>query len=676
MPVAAVSRVVRAVTRRRQSGDAIGRPVRCAFNSARACAESINVARRVVSAPFAAPAALLAVLVAGAAATTSALVTPARGATATSLTATFTETSSWSGGYVGQYTITDAGTTAVSSWQLAFQLPAGASLVNSWSGTATVSGATVSVTNASWNGSLAPGASAVFGFQVSAPEGEAPVACSIDGGPCTGAATASTITSTTTSTTTTVPAGARLAASFVETSSWDGGYVGQYKIADVGSAPVSTWTLAFSLPAGAQLVDLWSGTDRVSGSQVSVTPASWNAAVAPGSSVTFGFQVSGTGSVAAPSACSVSNGSCVAGPPPPTPTSTIAPTSTAAPTSTIAPTSTAAPSTTTAPSTTAAPSTTTALSTTVAPPPPPGPTVFAPYIDMTLQQQNLAAISKASGITDFTLAFVVTEGSCTPSWGAVIPVGSAGDGVASAIAALRAAGGDVIVSFGGEANTELADSCSSVASLEAAYQKVVDTYHVYDLDFDIEGADVGNTASIAERSAALALLQKDEAALGHAVAISLTLPVLPTGFPSAEMNVIRSAVAAGVRIAVVNPMTMDYGGAVSNPAGMMGTYAIQAARSVEAQLGGVFPSFTTAQLWSMVGITPLIGQNDVPGEVFGLSDAQQVASFAAANGVGRLAMWSATRDQQCEQGIVTYDDPTCSGILQPTWAFAHAFEAG
>lgn len=295
---------------------------------------------------------------------------------------------------------------------------------------------------------------------------------------------------------------------------------------------------------------------------------------------------------------------------------------------------------------------------------------------MTLQQENLAAISSASGIKDFTLAFVVSQGSCNPSWGAAIPVGSAGDYVGSAISALRVTGGDAIISFGGEANTELADSCSSVASLEAAYQKVVDSYKVYDLDFDIEGADVGDNTSIAERSSALALLQKDEAALGHTVQVSLTMPVLPSGFPVDEMNVIHSAVSAGVRLAVVNPMTMDYGGAVSNPGGQMGTFAIQAAQSVEAQLATVYPSYSASQLWAMIGITPMVGQNDIAGEVFTVSNAQQVAHFAAANGVGRLAMWSVTRDEQCSQGVIDYDDPTCSGILQATWAFSHAFEAG
>jgi hypothetical protein len=294
---------------------------------------------------------------------------------------------------------------------------------------------------------------------------------------------------------------------------------------------------------------------------------------------------------------------------------------------------------------------------------------------MTLQQEDLTSISAASGIKTFTLAFIVSEGSCEPAWGGVIPVGSASDYVGAAIDAFRQAGGQVIISFGGEAGTELAESCTSASSLEAAYQDVVDTYGVYNLDFDIEGAAVGDSASVNMRSTALAMLQHNEAALGHQVKISLTLPVLPTGFPAAEMAVVTSAVEAGVQLSVVNPMTMDYGGAVSDPT-QMGTYAIEAAQAVEQQLAAAYSSATPAQLWAMVGITPLIGQNDTSGEIFTLADAQQVADFAAATGVGRLSMWSVTRDQQCSQGTIDYDSPSCSGILQGTWAFSHVFEAG
>src|SRR5580704_2587580 len=53
------------------------------------------------------------------------------------------------------------------------------------------------------------------------------------------------------------------AVSYVETSSWDGGYVGQYTITNTTGAALSTWAVAFTLPAGSAVTSLWNGTDAV-----------------------------------------------------------------------------------------------------------------------------------------------------------------------------------------------------------------------------------------------------------------------------------------------------------------------------------------------------------------------------------------------------------------------------
>src|SRR5258708_1577539 len=76
------------------------------------------------------------------------------------------------------------------------------------------------------------------------------------------------------------------------------------------------------------------------------------------------------------------------------------------------------------------------------------------------------------------------QSGCTPQWE------DGGDSVgafSSQISALQQAGGDVIISFGGASGGELAQTCTDVSSLEAAYANVVNTYHVTRLDFDIEG---------------------------------------------------------------------------------------------------------------------------------------------------------------------------------------------
>ncbi len=75
----------------------------------------------------------------------------------------------------------------------------------------------------------------------------------------------------------------------------------------------------------------------------------------------------------------------------------------------------------------------------------------------------------------------------------------------------------------------------------------------------------------------------------------------------------------------------------------------------------------------MVGITPMIGQNDSPGEVFSLSNAQQVLTFAQQNKIGELAFWEVPRDNGNCAGSTTASD-TCSGVSQSAYAFTNTFK--
>jgi xyloglucan-specific exo-beta-1,4-glucanase len=94
-------------------------------------------------------------------------------------TATFKLDGSWPGGFQGTVTVS-AGSSAISSWRTTFTLPSGTTISQSWGGTVTTSGSSATVTNTTWNGSLAPGAATTYGFLGSgtAPSSSLPVACS------------------------------------------------------------------------------------------------------------------------------------------------------------------------------------------------------------------------------------------------------------------------------------------------------------------------------------------------------------------------------------------------------------------------------------------------------------------------------------------------------------------
>jgi cellulase/cellobiase CelA1 len=57
-----------------------------------------------------------------------------------------------------------AGASAINGWTVRWTLASGQTITQLWNGTLTTSGSAVTVKNLSWNGSLAPGATAQFGF--------------------------------------------------------------------------------------------------------------------------------------------------------------------------------------------------------------------------------------------------------------------------------------------------------------------------------------------------------------------------------------------------------------------------------------------------------------------------------------------------------------------------------
>ncbi len=79
-------------------------------------------------------------------------------------TASYRSVGSWSGGFQGEVTVTNSGSSALNGWTVAMTFGSGQAVSQVWNGTATTSGATTTVTDASWNGPLAPAAATTFGF--------------------------------------------------------------------------------------------------------------------------------------------------------------------------------------------------------------------------------------------------------------------------------------------------------------------------------------------------------------------------------------------------------------------------------------------------------------------------------------------------------------------------------
>jgi hypothetical protein len=296
------------------------------------------------------------------------------------------------------------------------------------------------------------------------------------------------------------------------------------------------------------------------------------------------------------------------------------------------------------------------------PPPPPGSFAVAPYADLTnLQEPMLNEAITQAGLKAFTTAFVIGSG-CTPIWGDTLPVTN-DPTVTAEIKQAESDGATPIVSFGGEDGIELAQSCTTLSSLVAAYQSVISTLGVSHIDFDIEGAAIADTATNNLRFEAINQLEASNPGL----VVSVTIPTFPTGPDYNGDAFLQQAAADGTKISVVNVMAMDFYGSFDTGGANMGTYAVEAAENTLAFIKTIWPNDTYAN----VGVTPMIGQNDDPAEVFTEANAQTLVSFAQSNGLGRLAFWSVDRDQPCGGSVSGL--PECSEISQQPLDFTKIF---
>ncbi|HEY0258786.1 MAG TPA: carbohydrate-binding protein [Lacisediminihabitans sp.] len=304
---------------------------------------------------------------------------------------------------------------------------------------------------------------------------------------------------------------------------------------------------------------------------------------------------------------------------------------------------------------------------------------FAGYADVTATPSFTFESPTAASGKNVVLSFIVsTPGdSCEPSWGGAYSLENAAASLDldRRIARLQQNGGDVAVSFGGQAGNELATECTNVKKLAAAYTAVIERYRLTTIDLDVEGASLTDSVVDQRRAAALALVQHDRRSAGKDLAVWFTLPVSPTGLDQDGQTVVQDALAAKLDVAGVNAMTMDYGSSLpQGTSELAGT--TQALTATERQLGilyrqsGTHLSATT--LWSKIGVTPMIGQNDVRAEVFTLADAKALNAFVLDHGIGRVSMWSLNRDRSCgaNYATLTVVSDACSGVVQSQGRFA------
>ncbi|WP_030223833.1 glycoside hydrolase family 18 chitinase [Streptomyces sp. NRRL WC-3626] len=96
-------------------------------------------------------------------------------------------------------------------------------------------------------------------------------------------------------------------ATYAKTQDWGSGFEGKWTVKNTGTTALSSWTVEWDFPSGTKVTSAWDATVTSSGDHWTAKNLGWNGTLAPGASISFGFNGSGAGS---PSGCKLNGGSC------------------------------------------------------------------------------------------------------------------------------------------------------------------------------------------------------------------------------------------------------------------------------------------------------------------------------------------------------------------------------
>jgi len=262
-------------------------------------------------------------------------------------------------------------------------------------------------------------------------------------------------------------------------------------------------------------------------------------------------------------------------------------------------------------------------------------------------------IMTATGVKWFTMAFMLSNGACTPLWDGSRPLTGGAD--QTTINNIRGAGGDVAISFGGASGPWLEQTCSSASALAGAYQQVINAYSLKAIDIDIEGT-VYNNATLQQRTIdALKTVKTNNPNL----TVYVTFPSDRTG---PDTSMINRAHASGLTVDGWTIMPFDFGAAGQN----MGSLTVQAAEGLKNAVKNGY-GYTDDQAYRHSGISSMNGITDA-NETVTVADFNTMLAYAQQHHLARFTFWSANRDRPCAGGGYPNDD-TCSGIGQNAWDF-------
>jgi hypothetical protein len=270
--------------------------------------------------------------------------------------------------------------------------------------------------------------------------------------------------------------------------------------------------------------------------------------------------------------------------------------------------------------------------------------------------QNPTTVMSSSGIQQFTLAFMLSDGGCNPKWDGDRALTGGSD--QTAINNIRAKGGDVVVSFGGYSGNKLGEKCSSASALAGAYQKVINAYKLKAIDIDIEASEFSSSTVRQRVISALKTIQNNNSG----IKIYVTFGTATNGPDSDGKDLVKKGAAAGLNVTGWTIMPFDFGG----HSGSMGSVTKAAADGLEKVVASDY-GYSSSDAYKHIGISSMNGKTDESDETVSTSDFKTILSYAQSHHIARFTFWAVNRDRQCSSGESAGD--SCSGVSQSAYAY-------
>lgn len=290
----------------------------------------------------------------------------------------------------------------------------------------------------------------------------------------------------------------------------------------------------------------------------------------------------------------------------------------------------------------------------------------APYIDMSSWVDtanaysingapNLAKLYEDSGFAYFNLGFIQpdttsplnSDGSIRWGWGGYASLGNNGtsssqyDGINTSLKSLRDKGGDYAISIGGQLGDAPWVVTQNQDMLEKFYNEVIENYSLKRMDLDIEESNQDHAQNIVNARAIKNIQDKTN------IEITLTIPIMPSGWEQKQINIITAYLDAGIDIKLINSMTMCYGTGVNSDEDY-GSASVRAITNSVKQLKDIYSNYgillSTDQAYLKTGATFSIGYESNLYPVFTTSMASTIVEDAKKHRYGLVSMWSMGRD--------------------------------